>query len=213
MTTFCVACDRYRASEGRLMLAESNVTYPSLDGLMLAGTMVEPTLIPPELPPILMVHGITADRDEGGFFRDIAAALAERGVPSLRFDLRADGESAGMMEALTLCSCVSDISASASWLKRRLVGTVGPPAGIGARFGGGLALLYAARRLVTDTSSRAAGPDRDVDTERFDYGEAQQRGQQRRETRHYLLVVRNGHPNVNLLPWSTMLSSPTKRSG
>jgi pimeloyl-ACP methyl ester carboxylesterase len=116
------------------MLVERNVTYPSLDGLTLHGTLVEPDAVG---PPVLLVHGITADRDEGGFFRDIAAALAERGAPALRFDLRAHGRSGGSMEVLTVDGCVSDISASANWLTAQL-GTEVPPA-MKPRRGGALA--------------------------------------------------------------------------
>jgi uncharacterized protein len=129
------------------MSVEKQVTYSSLDGLILAGTTVEPTVISPGFPPVLLVHGITADRHESGFFSAIAAALAERGVPSLRFDLRAHGESQGAMETLTVYGCVSDISASASWLMQHLR-VESWPALIGASFGGGLAVLFAARHRV-----------------------------------------------------------------
>src|ERR1041385_8493070 len=136
-----------RRPEASPMPVETQVTYPSLDGLMLAGTMVEPTVISPESPPVLLVHGITADRHESGFFSAIAAALAERGVPSLRFDLRAHGDSQGAMETVTIHGCVSDISASASWLTQHLR-VASRPALIGASFGGGLAVLFAARHPV-----------------------------------------------------------------
>jgi hypothetical protein len=51
------------------------------------------------------------------------------------------------MEMVTLYGCVSDIAASMTWLGRR-VGSGQPPAAIAASFGGGLAVLYAARHPV-----------------------------------------------------------------
>jgi pimeloyl-ACP methyl ester carboxylesterase len=129
------------------MAAESRIVYPSLDGFIIDAALIEPNPANPLLPPVLLVHGITADKDEGGFYRDIALALAERGVPSLRFDLRGHGRSGGTMETVTLYGCVSDIAASVTWLTRR-VGIGGPPAIIAASFGGGLTVLYASRHPV-----------------------------------------------------------------
>jgi uncharacterized protein len=115
---------------------------------MLDAAVIEPDPRDRGLPPVLLVHGITADKDENGFYRDIAMALAERGVPSLRFDLRGHGRSAGTMENTTLYGCVSDISASATLLRER-VGSGLPPAIVAASFGGGLTVLYASRHPVS----------------------------------------------------------------
>lgn len=128
---------------------ESEVSYFSLDGMRLTGTLLVPAELS-ERGPCLLVHGITADRDEGGFYRDLANALAEVGIPSLRFDLRAHGRSGGTMEELTLSGCWNDVIASA----KRLPGMIdarrftGPPSIVASSFGGGLATIYAAAYSV-----------------------------------------------------------------
>lgn len=119
-------------------------SYESLDGLLLAGSFKAADSAVENDFAALLVHGITADRNEGGFYRDLAEALALNGVGSLRFDLRAHGQSEGAMEDLTLLGGVSDVSASRRLL-REIVGDDRRIVVIGASFGGGLSVLQAAR--------------------------------------------------------------------
>jgi pimeloyl-ACP methyl ester carboxylesterase len=61
----------------------------------------------------------------------------------LRFDLRAHGKSEGRPEELTLCGGANDVRAASEFLANEL--GVGSVALIAASFGGGLAVLHAAR--------------------------------------------------------------------
>jgi uncharacterized protein len=120
---------------------ERLVAFRSLDGLQLRGTLVTPGEVSGS--PVVLVHGGGVTREEGGFFTRLAAGLAGAGLPSLRFDLRAHGESEGRKEELTLSGAANDVRAASEFLRAE-VGTASVGL-IAASFGGGLAVLHAAR--------------------------------------------------------------------
>jgi predicted alpha/beta-hydrolase family hydrolase len=60
----------------------------------------------------VLVHGSGVTREEGGFFTRLAAGLAQAGVTSLRFDLRARGASAGKESELTIAAVTNDVRAA-----------------------------------------------------------------------------------------------------
>lgn len=130
---------RRMANQDEIRTAETE--FRSLDGTTLRGTVVMPPA--PLSHVVVLVHGGGVTREEGGFFRRIAAGLADAGVGSLRFDLRGHGASDGPQECLKLAGVVNDIRAAV-----RHAGTLAGAAGtsvLGASFGGGLAALFAAR--------------------------------------------------------------------
>src|SRR5207249_2702780 len=112
--------------------------FSSLDGPRLSGTFV----VPGEAGHVaVLVQGGGVTREEGGFFTRLALGLADGGVATLRFDLRAHGQSGGCQEDLTLCGVVNDIRAAvdhlASSTEPALVSL------IGTSFGGGISALFA----------------------------------------------------------------------
>lgn len=118
------------------------IAFRSLDGLDLRGTLVAPD-VPLGTPTTVLVHGGGVTRDEGGFFTRLALGLADVGLPSLRFDFRAHGESEGRQEDLTLAGVVNDIRAAAQYVHTE-IGSEQTNI-IGASFGGGISALYASR--------------------------------------------------------------------
>lgn len=124
------------------MVEQRDVSWPSLDGLVLRGTLVMPAEA--VQCPVILVHGGGVTREEGGFFTRMATALAEAGVPSLRFDLRGHGESEGRIEDLTLAAVLNDIRIAVAEV-RDLVACETVHL-LGASFGGGLCAYYAAKR-------------------------------------------------------------------
>ncbi len=114
----------------------------TLDGLHLAGTLMNPETAPERAT--LLVHGGGVTREEGGFFTRVAAGLAEAGVANLRFDLRGHGKSEGRQEELTLASILNDIRVHLAYLREvtgaRMLSL------LGASFGGGICGYYAAKR-------------------------------------------------------------------
>ncbi|MFJ4094157.1 alpha/beta hydrolase [Kitasatospora sp. NPDC089913] len=93
----------------------------------------------------MLVHGSGVTREEGGFFTRLAVGLADAGVSSLRFDLRAHGASGGRESELTIASVANDIRAAGDHLRAR-TGRPGPVHVIAASFSGGAAALHAAHR-------------------------------------------------------------------
>ncbi|MET8543150.1 alpha/beta fold hydrolase [Kitasatospora sp. NPDC004799] len=116
--------------------------FRALDGLWLAGTLTLPR--EPAAPAVVLLHGNGVTREENGLFTRLAAALGRAGVPSLRFDLRAHGESEGLQQDRTLSAHLNDIRAALAHL-RAAAGTEATSL-LATGFSGGTAALYAARR-------------------------------------------------------------------
>ena len=122
------------------MASEREVGFCSVDGTALRGTLR--TAAHPRMG-VLLVHGIAVDRNEDGFYRTFAARLDRAGATSLRFDLRAHGESEGSYEGVTLSGVISDIGRAYEFLASGLPPNV-PAFVVAASFGGGLAACWAA---------------------------------------------------------------------
>ncbi|QKV91641.1 alpha/beta fold hydrolase [Streptomyces sp. NA02950] len=123
-------------------MATESVSVRTLDGLHLAGTLVRPQ--EPTTRAVVLVHGGGVTREEGGFFTRLATGLAEAGIASLRFDLRAHGESGGRQEELTLSSILNDIRAVLAYVREATEAE--EVTLLGASFGGGICAYYAAKR-------------------------------------------------------------------
>ena len=135
---------RRSTSEGALVLSDpisSDVEFRSLDGLRLRGTLTMPPVA--RGPATVLVHGGGVTREEGGFFARFAAGLAEAGMPVLRFDFRAHGESDGRPEELTIAGVANDIRAAVTYVQE--MADSGPVNLIGASFGGGISAFFTAR--------------------------------------------------------------------
>ena len=114
--------------------------FRSYDGLLLDASLMRPATKSKSC--VVLVHGITVDKDEDGFYVEIARRLCSIGVPSLRCDLRGHGRSEGTYEDVTLLSVVNDIaSACETALSKTATDTLHL---IAASFGGGLAAMYTA---------------------------------------------------------------------
>ncbi|MFK4107298.1 alpha/beta hydrolase [Streptomyces sp. NPDC002176] len=123
-------------------MATDSVTVRTFDGLHLAGTLEQPRT--QATRAVLLVHGGGVTREEGGFFTRLANGLAEAGIASLRFDLRAHGESEGRQEELTLSMILNDIRVMLAYLRNET--GVQQLTLLGASFGGGICAYYAAKR-------------------------------------------------------------------
>lgn len=120
------------------------VKFESRDKLKLHGTLTSPSKKVRGI--MLLVHGITSDREEWGIFERLAQVVAADGIACLRFDYRGHGESALDSSKISLAGILTDILSAWDELERRV-----EPANtamryiIGSSFGGGLAYAAAGR--------------------------------------------------------------------
>ncbi|CAM5290272.1 alpha/beta hydrolase [Streptomyces spiroverticillatus] len=124
-------------------MVDYETAFASLDGIALSGTL-SPATVPVDGCAVL-VHGSGVTREEGGFFARLAAGLAEAGITSLRFDLRAHGASGGRESELTIAGVTNDVRAAGDDLCAE-TGRTGPVHVIAASFSGGAVCLHAAHR-------------------------------------------------------------------
>ncbi len=91
---------------------QHNVTLPE----QVAGILTLPQSSAPP-PGVMLLHGFLSQKDEvGGFYRILAASLANRGVASLRIDFRGCGESDGDIQDFTIHQQVQDAQNAYQWL-------------------------------------------------------------------------------------------------
>ena len=119
---------------------EERIRFANADGLILAGVYTPPPA--PTGRAVVLCHGLSYDKDEGGIFAALAARLAAAGLAAFRFDFRGHGESEGDPVAMTVAGEVRDLEAAIAHLKTRGHGRFGL---VGASFGAAPVALYAAR--------------------------------------------------------------------
>lgn len=119
---------------------KKKIRFNSYDGTNLVGIISLPQLID---HAILMVHGLPSDKDEWGFYKDMADFLYERNVASFRFDIRYNGESQnGNISELTLSEMINDIE-SAYWaLVKELKNDSTRISIVGTSCGGGITIKW-----------------------------------------------------------------------
>lgn len=101
------------AQESTMRPDESVITLDS--GVV--GTLLQPEADAPT-PAVLMLHGFASARDEvGDMYKRLAAALAERGIASLRIDFRGWGDSAGAMTDSTVPQMFEDAAEATAYLQ------------------------------------------------------------------------------------------------
>lgn len=96
-------------------------------------------------PAVLMLHGFGSSRDEvGNMYADEAAALAERGIASLRIDFRGFGKSDGDTGAHTVERQNEDAAIGLASLRAEKGVDAARVGVLGFSFGGGAAIELAA---------------------------------------------------------------------
>src|SRR5574340_1110286 len=119
-------------------MKESSMFFNSMDGMKIGGTFRVPDS-DVKLAAVL-IHGITADREEGGFYTSLVEKLDNLKVASLRIDIRGHGVSDGKYEDLTLSGVINDIGSAVNHLKQLVKQDEIPLVIIGTSFGGGLSV-------------------------------------------------------------------------
>lgn len=132
-------------------MTEELYTFTTSDGIALAGVLAQPEnditfRIHSGQACIVLCHGITADKDEGGVFIELAEKLVASGFAVFRFDFRGHGESGGRSIDMTISGEQTDVAAAIEFLKTRGYNTFGL---LGASFAGGAVSLYSAQHADT----------------------------------------------------------------
>ncbi|EEW25959.1 alpha/beta hydrolase [Rhodobacter ferrooxidans] len=131
---------------GALLLA-AGAAAAGETALVLEGGIAATLNLPdgvPAAPAVLMLHGFGSSRDEvGGMYAREAAALAAKGVASLRIDFHGFGQSDGDTGATTVPGQLADAEAALAALAAT-PGVDGQRIGVlGFSLGGGVAMLLA----------------------------------------------------------------------
>lgn len=134
-------------------MRDERVELTSKDGTALCGVLVRPEKS--RKGTVVLVHGITVEKDEDGFYTELAGVLVQSGFESLRFDFRGHGESGGSPTGMTIQGEVEDLTAAVEYLRKS-----GPDrvAIVGTSFGAGIAILYSQIRPETVSSLSLLSP-------------------------------------------------------
>lgn len=68
---------------------------------------------------VLLCHGITSSKEEGGFFNRFSDELCATGVSTFRFDFRGHGESNISPEEATIAGMIADLNCVIEYLKKK----------------------------------------------------------------------------------------------
>lgn len=94
---------------------------------------------------VILIHGLHADKEEGGFYTKLAEKLTEIGISSFRFDFRACGESEGTWEDYDIKGMVSDLRYAIKFLKEKGYKEIGI---IASSLGGSISIIYCEEETV-----------------------------------------------------------------
>ena len=154
------ACDRTDGQKELYEFHAQDVTYESR-GVHVPATFVLPRA-QGDIPLVLMAHGHGGTRDEAGGFERLAAALARRGIASLRMDFAGCGESSEPFLENRLDSMIADLRAGLEFARSQPGIDATRAAIVGYSMGARIAMLsladgYAAAVLWAPVGTN--GPD------------------------------------------------------
>ncbi|GAB2814312.1 alpha/beta fold hydrolase [Actinocorallia aurea] len=109
---------------------ERPLRFASVDGVMIDAVINAPYR--KSRGGVVLAHGITVDRDEGGMFVRLAERLAGVGFGVLRFSYRGHGESGGTQEGMTIAGEMLDLQAAVAVARTEFAG---PLSLVAASFG------------------------------------------------------------------------------
>ncbi|MFE4415421.1 alpha/beta hydrolase [Streptomyces sp. NPDC093064] len=101
------------------------VRVPSLDGIELAVAVHRPDPDAGSLGTVVLVHGISADLDEGGAFVRLSDHLAAHGLTAVRFSFRGHGTSGGTAQGVTIAGEMLDLQAITEYAATEFRGPLG----------------------------------------------------------------------------------------
>jgi alpha-beta hydrolase superfamily lysophospholipase len=159
-----------------IILDEQEFVFTSIDGQLLTATVVLPQ--DSIQGAAILVHGVTSERSESGFYTSLARDLATKGIASIRADWRCHGSNALPTSELTLAGIVNDIEAAYAAFRTRYPtrGGESPLVVVAASFGGGVAAVWAARSIAEIRGIVLLAPVIDYAADLFRDGEIDSNG-------------------------------------
>lgn len=121
-------------------MKEKKFYFKSLDGLQLCGILTTPANKTEKA--VILCHGMTVTKEEGGIFTELAQRLAKEGFAVLRFDFRSHGESEGDYNDFTVSGEIKDVKAAHKLMKSKGYNKFGI---LAASFGGGPTTYFVSR--------------------------------------------------------------------
>jgi uncharacterized protein len=148
---------------------DETVTIPAA-GFNLGGTLTRPQVSQGRMPAVILLGGLAAADREGivagvPILGQLAGALADAGILTVRYDKRGSGQSGGRAESATLGDHAADASEVVRWLSDQPDIDRDRIAVLGHNEGAWTALLVASRErriagVVTIASPAVTGADR-----------------------------------------------------
>ena len=128
-------------------MKQKRVWFKSRDGINLCGILTSSNIEPKG--GVILAHGITVEKNEGGFYQRLANLLAKNCLTSLRFDFRGHGDSSGKSSEMTIKGEIDDLWAAITFLRDKKYKKI---AIVGTSFGAGIAVLYTKMRPAAISS-------------------------------------------------------------
>jgi len=120
---------------------ERRISFNSYDGTDLVGIYTGPNNGKIK-SAFLLMHGIPSEKNEWGFYSDMAKFFADNGHSSFRFDFRYNGESQqDSLTKLTLSEMVNDVEAAYQTLFGEIDKNI-PVLAVGTSCGGGITIKW-----------------------------------------------------------------------
>lgn len=116
---------------------EEKIYFKNSDNLTLCGILTTPKH--KSNTCVILCHGMTVDKEEGGIFTHLAKELSLNGFSVFRFDFRGHGESEGESTDMTVENEVKDLNNAFEFTKIKGYKTFGI---VAASFGGGAASFF-----------------------------------------------------------------------
>lgn len=116
------------------------IHFRSIDGIGLVGILERPKK--QTRACIILCHGATADKEEGGVFTYLSNQIVRAGFATFRFDFRGHGESGGGSRNMTVKGETKDLEAAYRLMVSKRFKSFGI---LGASFGGGASTYFTAK--------------------------------------------------------------------
>lgn len=118
-------------------MKRKNIKILTPDQVQLVAVIEEPETQPKAVA--ILAHGITVEKNEGGFYTGLSRHLVTDQIATVRFDFRGHGESGGRSEEMTVVGEIIDLATVIKFSLKRYQLPLGV---VATSFGASIALLY-----------------------------------------------------------------------